>query len=165
MKMQVPRNPCSSCRTQVHPDVVAIRRVGRTQSTLRPLCPHHQLVGRPGRQLGERRPVPVRNHHNVAGIVGEAVEAHKDLPAAADQQRCPFRLIGSHAMRDGVVRGEQEIAENTVPILRPGTELRGHTLAGIGVFARRLFAGDVAVPPGCPEVFHPPSIEVHAPYT
>ncbi len=70
---------------------------------------------------------------------------------AMNDVRGPFRGLLRHAMSDGVVRGGDHVAEDTVFIFggRPAGELRGDAGSGLGIAA-----SDVGVAPRGPEMIH-----------
>ncbi len=90
-----------------------------------------------------------RHDHDVAGGVGESVEADEAVLSAKNEAPCLFGLRGTLSVGDSEVDGGDEVAEDAAKITGPGAKACGD--AGAHRSVRRR---DVGKAPGSPEVIH-----------
>ena len=106
----------------------------------------------------------IGHDENVAGGVGEAIEADITVNAAMDDEGCLLGILGGEAAGDGVIDGGEHVAEDAVFIGkgRNGNGWSGGIFVGEPWFEGGGYAfealgdgvGDVGVAPGSPEAIH-----------
>ena len=119
--------------TEVDAGVEAVGGVDLAKDAVGSLGEGHEFGGFVWLEAGEVGLVAARDDHDVAGVVGEGVEADIGVRRAENYASGTVGFVGGHAVGDGIVGGGEEVAEDAVFVAGPGFESRWDAGASGGV--------------------------------
>ena len=101
-------------------------------------------------QAGQGLLVGIRHDHDVAGRVGESIQADKAMLRPQHDIGCTVRLHRGAPLLDREPGGGNQVTKDAVTVTGPGSQRLGHAFAP----ACRIGIDQVSVTPGRPQVVH-----------